>query len=135
METIGADSLNLSLKAKEHLTLPAITSIANSLGARQVAPQAYAYGQGENVFSFAIPDSEAIDACLRFVDDERLLVEPACSVSIAPCYNGMLRQALEGKSDKPWAERKVVVVVCGGQGITFDMLLKWRADAQLGLLG
>ena len=42
METIGADSLNASMRAGEVVTLPAITSVAKSLGAASPSPRACA---------------------------------------------------------------------------------------------
>jgi L-serine/L-threonine ammonia-lyase len=41
METIGANSLNESLVARNLVTLEAITSIATALGALQVAPELF----------------------------------------------------------------------------------------------
>jgi L-serine/L-threonine ammonia-lyase len=40
-ETAGADSLNQSLAAGELVTLPAITSVAKSLGARRISETAF----------------------------------------------------------------------------------------------
>jgi len=45
VETLGAESLNASVRAGEHVTLPAITSIATSLGAVRVCNQTWEYMQ------------------------------------------------------------------------------------------
>ncbi|KAF1967119.1 tryptophan synthase beta subunit-like PLP-dependent enzyme [Bimuria novae-zelandiae CBS 107.79] len=121
VETEGAHSLALSLEKGELSTLPAITSIATTLGARTVAPQAFAYGQRPSVKSVVLTDKDAIEGCVRFADDERIMVEAACGVSLSLCYGNKLRQYLSDLTEKS----RVVVVVCGGSNITAEMLAKW----------
>ncbi|KAF9700389.1 hypothetical protein EKO04_001679 [Ascochyta lentis] len=121
VETEGADSLALSLREGKLSTLPAITSIATSLGARTVAKQAYEYAKSEGVKSVVLTDREAMEGCVRFADDERIMVETACGVSLALCYGGRLKEALPKLTD----ESKVVIVVCGGSNITEAMLHTW----------
>ncbi|KIW01415.1 uncharacterized protein PV09_07179 [Verruconis gallopava] len=125
LETAGADSLNAALKAKEHITLPGITSIANSLGCVRVSKRTYELAQRENVHSFVLSDAEAVMGCCRLADDERLLVEPACGVNAALCYNGKLAEAL-GRPITP--DMKIVVVICGGSNVTLEQLALWRAE-------
>ncbi|KAE9981068.1 hypothetical protein EG328_011865 [Venturia inaequalis] len=124
VETRGADSLSQSLLARKLVTLPAITSIATSLGARTVCQRALDYGLQDNVTSVVVEDKEAVDACKRFLDDERILVEPACGAALAICYEGRLRRVMpelrEGSN--------VVIVVCGGSNISFGILEKYRRD-------
>ena len=126
-ETVGAESLNASLKAGELVTLDRITSIATSLGARRVAAQAFAYAH-ENpqvVKSAVLSDAEAAQACVRFADDERVMVEPACGVSVALAYDrGRLKELLPGLGRD--RDSKVVIVVCGGSNVTVEKLWEWR---------
>ena len=122
METKGADGLNQSLKAGELVTLPAITSIAASLGALRVSPTAFKEAQRPNVKSFAIEDSEATMACWRFLDDERMMVEPSCGASLAVCYDGKLRKYLPYLN----SQSKVVIIVCGGSSMTMDLLAEYK---------
>lgn len=123
VETEGADSLALSLREGRLATLPGITSIATTLGARTVAPKAYEVAQRENVRSVVLGDEAAMEGCVRFADDERIMVEAACGVSVALCYGGRLKKYLpELKEDS-----KVVIVVCGGSNVTPEMLAKWSA--------
>ncbi|KAK7179993.1 hypothetical protein DPSP01_009841 [Paraphaeosphaeria sporulosa] len=124
VETEGAHSLALSLDKGELSTLPGITSIATTLGARTVAPQAFEYGQRPNVTSVVLPDHAAKEGCVRFADDERIMVEAACGVSMALCYGGRLKKYLPNLTEKS----KVVFVVCGGSNITAEMLSKWTAE-------
>ncbi|KAL9616368.1 MAG: hypothetical protein Q9160_008762 [Pyrenula sp. 1 TL-2023] len=122
METIGADSLSQSLKAGRLVTLPGITSIATSLGAVRVAEQAFKYGQRSNVKSVVFEDAEAAMGQWRLADDERLLVDTACAVSVAPCYDGRLHQLLPGLAP----ESKIVVIICGGNAVTVEEVMKYK---------
>ena len=122
METEGADSLNQSLKAGEHITLPGITSIATSLGARRVATKTYENGQRKNVASIVLSDAEAAMGSWRFADDERFLVEVACGVSVVMCYDGRLKGYLPALNK----DSKIVIIVCGGSNMTIDMLVEYR---------
>ena len=126
VETLGADSLAQALEKKELVTLPAITSIAASLGAIRVSQNAFKQAQRSNVTSVVVEDAEACAACWRFLDDERILVEPACGASIALAYDRRLKTYL--KNFRP--ESKVVLVVCGGSKISLDMLNKYREKYQ-----
>jgi L-serine/L-threonine ammonia-lyase len=121
VETEGAHSLALSLEKGELSTLPAITSIATSLGARRVAAKAYEYAKLDSVMSVVLRDEDAIEGCVRFADDERIMVEAACGVSLAICYNSRLRQRLPHLTEKS----KVVIVVCGGSNVSAEMLHQW----------
>jgi L-serine/L-threonine ammonia-lyase len=121
VETEGAHSLALSLQEGHLATLPAITSIATTLGARRVAPKAYEYAQRDSVTSVVLKDIEAMEGCVRFADDERIMVEAACGVSMALCYNGRLRKFLPQLTEKS----KVVMVVCGGSNVNTQMLSDW----------
>lgn len=122
LETKGAESLHKSLEKGEMVTLEKITSICTSLGATRVAAKAFEYGQRENVRSLVLDDREAVMGCWRLADDERLLVEPACGLNVALCYDGRLRKVLP----KLTAESRVVVIVCGGSGVTLELLIGWR---------
>lgn len=123
VETVGAESLNKSIAAGRLVTLPRITSIATSLGAVRVTPKSFEYGKREQVRSIAVPDQEAAMGCWRLADDERIMVEPACGVSVSLCYDGKLERAL-GKAIT--MDTKVVVILCGGSGVTVEMLSSWK---------
>jgi L-serine/L-threonine ammonia-lyase len=125
VETEGADSLNLSLREGKLSTLPAITSIATTLGARTVAKQAYEQAKRDCVKSVVLKDSEAMEGCVRFANDERIMVETSCGVCLALCYEGRLRQVMPELTEAS----KVVITVCGGKNITASMLQAW--DEQL----
>ena len=114
--------MDRSLQAGELVTLEEITSIATTLGAKRVCERAFEMGKRDNVRSVVLRDAEAAMGCWRLADDERMLVEPACGVSVAVCYDGRLRKLLPGLT----RESKVAIVVCGGSNITLDMLMRYR---------
>ena len=127
METAGADSLSYSLKQKKLSRLPVITSIATSLGATQVAAKAYEWSQRPEVTSCVFSDAEAAMGSVCFADDERILVEAACGVSIAPAYNDTLRTLLFPElSDEEFERLNIVLVVCGGSNVTLQVLEGYR---------
>lgn len=116
METIGADSYNTAVTTNEHVTLPEITSLANTLGAKQVAAKAFELYEDHPIVSDVVSDKTAVQACVDFLDDHRVLVEPACGATLSAVYE---RNAfLNGK-------KNVIVVVCGGAGITQETLRKF----------
>ncbi|KAJ3947016.1 catabolic L-serine/threonine dehydratase [Colletotrichum fioriniae] len=129
VETVGADSLNASVLAGEHVTLPGIKSIAGSLGAVRVARRAWEVARDTPGFqSVTVTDKEAALACVRFVDDAQLVVEVACGATIATAYNGALRKHFgAGISDEEWAKQNIVLIVCGGSNVTMEMLNEYRA--------
>ena len=122
METAGADSLSYSLKKGRLSELDKITSIAKTLGAVKVSADAFANAQRPNVRSVVLRDAEACMGCWRFADDERIMVEPACGVSIALAYNGKLKELVHGLTK----DSKIVIVVCGGAGVSLEQLMSWR---------
>jgi len=117
VETDGADSLSASLKAGRHVELKDIKSIATSLGAKKVAKAAYEWCQKHELVSEVVSDKAAVDACLQFSIDHRLLVEPACGASLATLYD-----PVEFLMDK----ENILVIVCGGAGITIAQIEAWK---------
>ncbi|KAK7755150.1 catabolic L-serine/threonine dehydratase [Diatrype stigma] len=139
VETAGADSLNQSVRAGKLVTLPAITSVATSLGAVRVSERAFQWATTTTtnttkataqplVTSHVVSDADAVRGSVRFADDARMLVEVACGAAIAPVYNGDLRRTLGGAGldDAEWARRNVVLVVCGGSNVTLGLLGAYR---------
>jgi L-serine/L-threonine ammonia-lyase len=130
IETIGADSLNNSLRKGVNTTMTKISSIATSLGAKRVANATFEYAQRKHVTSAVVSDAHAAMGCWRFADDERILIEPACGASVATCYNGMLKKLLPELTP----ESKVAIIVCGGSAISTELLEEFRttyAEAEI----
>ncbi|KAL8721261.1 MAG: hypothetical protein Q9225_002003 [Loekoesia sp. 1 TL-2023] len=126
LETEGAESLNKALAKGRLVSLPGITSIATSLGATRVAQKALdlAQAQEHNVKSVVLSDAEAAMGCWRLADDERIIVEAACGVNVAVCYDGRLKSLLPELAP----ESKVVIVVCGGSNVTLETLMAYRKE-------
>ncbi len=116
VETRGADSLAQSVRAGHRVELDAITSLATSLGARQVCEQAFDWSTRRPIRSIVVSDRTAVSACQRFLADHRVVVEPACGASLAIVYDGA-----------PELEEfeSVLVVVCGGVTATVEQLRDW----------
>jgi L-serine/L-threonine ammonia-lyase len=120
VETHGTDSFASSVAAGRLVTLDAITSIATTLGARTVAAEALAWTSRHSITPWVVSDRAAVDACLRFADDHRILVEPACGAALATVYDRA--EPLSGKAP-------VLVIVCGGAGASLALLSKWDSEA------
>ena len=116
VETEGAASFRAATLAGHPVALPHITSIATSLGAKQVCDRALDCTRSHPVESLVVSDRQAVAACLRFLDDHRLLVEPACGASLAVVYD-----------QSPAVQRfdDILVIVCGGATATVDQLHAW----------
>ncbi len=122
-ETEGAASLAAAIRAGELVTLPRIDTVALTLGARTVTGEALAWAQRRPVLPWVVSDAAAVEACSRFASDHRLLVEPACGAALSAIYQRA--PALAGA-------RSVVVIVCGGAGVSPELLAGWRARVGLG---
>ncbi|XP_049721872.1 serine dehydratase-like isoform X1 [Elephas maximus indicus] len=127
METRGAHCFNAAIEAGRLVTLPGITSVAKSLGAKTVAARALACTQECTILSEVVEDVEAVSAVQRFLDDERMLVEPACGAALSAIYSGLLgRLQAEGRLSPSLAS--VVVIVCGGNSIDSQELQALKAQ-------
>ncbi|XP_016835332.1 serine dehydratase-like isoform X2 [Cricetulus griseus] len=127
METRGAHSFNAALQAGRLVALPDITSVARSLGAKTVAARTLECAKECEVLSEVVEDQEAVRAVQRFLDDERMLVEPACGAALAAVYSGILgRLQAEGRLGPALAS--IVVIVCGGNNISSQQLQELKTQ-------
>jgi L-serine/L-threonine ammonia-lyase len=122
VETEGAASFAAALAAGQPVTLPSITSIATSLGARQAMPRLLDLAREHEIASVIVSDKQAVQACTRFADATRVLVEPACGASIA---------ALDAHPAMFERFKAPLIEVCGGLGVSLARLAQWRADLGL----
>jgi L-serine/L-threonine ammonia-lyase len=116
VETTGADSFARSVFAGHRIELPAITSIATSLGARQVSERAFSWSKQHPISSVVVSDKSAVSACERFIVDHRIVVEPACGAALAAVYEQI--PEIE-------AYNSILVIVCGGVTASIEQLHKW----------
>lgn len=117
VETEGAASLNAALQAGQPVKLDKIETIATTLGARQICDELFQRAQHQPVQSVTVTDKQAVNACLQFLDDHHVLVEPACGAALAVAYEQLpiIKQY-----------ESVLVVVCGGVGISFQQMLDYK---------
>lgn len=113
VETEGTASLNAALEAGVRVTLDRVSGIATTLAASQVCENAFNVARRADVRGKVVSDDEAVNACRRFLDDHRVLTEPACGVSLSMLYDGKIGF----KSDD-----NVLVIVCGGASVTLESL-------------
>jgi len=123
IETEGANCLAAARKARGPVRLPAITSIATSLGALQVVQPLldFCLEKPEGVISIEVTDSQAKEGVVKFATDHRLLVEPACGAVLASVYSQLL---------PPLPPGPLVVVVCGGNLVTLDLVQDWAQELE-----
>ncbi|KAK2797087.1 hypothetical protein FQN50_009318 [Emmonsiellopsis sp. PD_5] len=140
LETRGADALARAVEAGKLVAMPAITSMASSLGAVTVSQRSLDYvlhpPEGVKVHNFVMDDSEAARGVLRLLDEHRLLVELACGVCVEAVVEDkkrmMKNSVVSGLSKLAQVipdfgpESRVVVVVCGGSNISLEMAAEYR---------
>lgn len=130
-ETEGASSFDKGWQAGEAVSLSSIDSVATSLGALQVTNEAIKKGKhladsGKGELKTSVcTDKEAIEACIRFATDHKMLVEPACGAALAAIYSDRLRNALFSMDETSGA---IVVEVCGGNAVNLDLLKMWQTQ-------
>ncbi|MEM9531001.1 MAG: pyridoxal-phosphate dependent enzyme [Pseudomonadota bacterium] len=113
VETEGAASLNAAVAADALVDLDTIDTIAITMGARRVASQALTWTRRRPVQTVTVSDAQALAGSVRFANDQRRLVEPACGAALAVVYEALI------------PVRRPLVVVCGGAGVTLDLLRSW----------
>jgi len=125
METEGANCLLAARKAGQLVTLPAITSIATSLGALAVTEDLlqYCLDKPGRVMSHEVTDTDAKRSCVKFATDQRMLVEPACGAALSAVYTGLINKLQDKMEEGP-----VVVVVCGGNIVNVDLIEAWKKE-------
>lgn len=127
-ETEGASCFGQSLESGTLVTLAGINSVATSLGATSVTPQAILRSQQHvgGVVSAICTDKEAVQACWQLFQDHQLLVEPACGAALAVAYSPRLRDLF--LKTLPPNGGAVVLQVCGGSGVSVDLLQGWKQE-------
>lgn len=136
VETEGAASFAASVNNNHQLTsIDKITSVATSLGAKTVTSSLLdltaEYGK-DRVKSVVVSDKEAVEAVVNFANESRFLVEPACGAALSLLYSQTGREKLkhifeEVVFTKDFSTIKTVVIVCGGSGVTLDMIQQWKS--------
>jgi threonine dehydratase len=116
VETKGADSMAQALAAGTIVELPAITSIARTLGAPSVGRLTFELAKKYFRSVTVVDDKEAVAELFYLLDKIKVLAEPAASCTLAAAER--LKENFDKKS-------KVVLVLCGGN-IGLDDLCNLR---------
>ena len=109
-ETKGAASFNKCLETGKWEKLDSINTIAGSLGAKQVAEQAYKEIQNFNFSPNTVSDQTAIKSAIYFHKDFKEEVEVACGAALSSVYYPNHNY------------NSVLVIACGGIGNTISEL-------------
>ena len=105
--------------------LMCISSIARCLGAKRVCHAAYENLSKHKVISRVVSDNDALSACVALASDHEILVVPACGASLAALYGDTVR-TLQDEGALPLHLKDIVVVVCGGSGVTMETITLWK---------
>ncbi len=105
VETVGADSMAQALAAGHPVELPAITSIAKTLGAPSVSLQTLALAQEHLESVTVVSDDEAVQALQFILERLKVLTEPAASCTLAAAFR------LKNQFNQ---DNNVVLILCGG---------------------
>lgn len=110
VETEGADAMAQALKAGKLVELPAITSIAKTLGAPSVSETTLAIAKEYLESVTVVSDAEAVKAMVFLLERLKVITEPAASCTLVAAER--LRSHFSPESN-------VVLILCGGNtGVT-----------------
>lgn len=118
VETLGADCMNRSVEAGKLVELPAIASIADSLGAKKTAERQFQIVRNHVSQLAAVDDASTVQAGLDLLTQEKVLAEPAAACCLAALANRKIS----------FAPGSTVVVVLCGANIGLDKLLYWQQE-------
>ncbi|MGM3276715.1 pyridoxal-phosphate dependent enzyme [Ralstonia sp. 24A2] len=113
VETEGADCFARSIAQGKPVELATISSVATSLGAKRPCDGALEWAACREIYNVVVSDAQAVKAALRFLDEHRVVVEPACGAALA---------ALDSRHPAIKAASSIAVVVCGGATVTAQQL-------------
>ena len=98
------------------------------------------------IVSHVVTDREAVTASMHFAgkqcytppplgslvtfplfpDDHRMLVSPACGAALAAVYEEGIISDLQKAHKLPLSLSNVVMVVCGGNEVSLELIQSWR---------
>ena len=116
VETRGADAMRRALDAGRPVTMPAITSIARTLGAPIVSDTTLHAVQTLVEDVVTVDDADAVAAIVELVNEFRVTVEPASACCLAALRAGLVPRARQGAT---------AVLLCGGN-VAPEELAAWR---------
>jgi len=105
VETVGADAMSRAMAAGHPVEIPAITSIAKTLGAPFVSDATLAIAQECLESVTVVTDAEAVEAMTFIAERLKVITEPAASCTLVAAEK--LKANFTGSS-------KIVLIFCGG---------------------
>lgn len=120
VETHGADAMAQSLASNRLVELPAITSIARTLGAPKVSDFTLSRVQELVSEVKVVDDAAAARALFLILERTKYLVEPAAACCLA---------AAEEQRSQFRPEEQVVILLCGGNVSVADLATFWQRFA------
>jgi threonine dehydratase len=112
VETEGADCMARALAAGHVVEMPAITSIAKTLGAPAASEETLDLARRYLESVTVVSDREALDSLVLILERTKLLTEPAASCTLA---------AAERLKANFGPERHVALILCGGNISVSDL--------------
>lgn len=122
IETEGAASFYKSIQENKIICLESINTIATSLGAKKVSAKALEYAEKYNITPYLVTDESSAKACVRFADEYKTLIEPACGASLSVIYDNV--DIIKGFHN-------IIVIVCGGAIVNLEKILEWKEKYQI----
>jgi threonine dehydratase len=116
VETVGADAMSQALAAGRVVQLPAVTSLATTLGAPAVCELTMDLMQRYVEEVLVVPDRAAVSDQLWLLDNCKALVEPAAACTLS---------AARLLKERFGPERHLVIILCGAS-ITLEDLAAFR---------
>ena len=112
VETGGADAMARSVEAGKLIELPAVTSIARTLGSLKVAPMTLEIVQKLVEKVIVVEDAAAVESLVFLLERTKLLTEPAaaCCLAAAETHRGTFAPG-----------EKIVLLLCGGNLAVSDL--------------
>lgn len=110
-ETHGAASYAACISSRTWTSIEKIATIATTLGAKQIAREAFEWTQKRTCHSQVCSDSEALLGVRKLAEMFNVIAEPACGTAV---------QALFSDHPALTAAKSILVVVCGGAAIDLE---------------
>jgi threonine dehydratase len=117
VETSGADAMSRALEQGQPVRMPAITSIARTLGAPSVSDRTLSMAQRYLESVTVVEDADAVAAGVFLLERTKVLAEPAASCTLA---------AADRLRDRFTPQSHVVLVLCGGN-VSLEDLCGFRS--------
>lgn len=112
VETVGADAMTQAIAAGHPVELPAITSIAKTLGAPSVSKVTLELTQKYLESVTVVTDAEAVESMVFIAERLKVITEPAAACTLAA--GEKLRKNFTPDS-------RIVLILCGGNAGVADL--------------